>query len=174
MQRQLPGLLRVYSGSCYPEGKHPGLARLVESLWSLLTGTGRGAWAAPSLLGCLPGDAEPRVDLGPGVSGAPQAADGQGDRVVNVVGQGNHVSQRVEISGGDAAAVGPEDAPGECGVLGVLGYRPRPLWCQASLTAFPAGHGRVCVELGWSAVAVMGSPEQRLLVASHRVGFRRQ
>lgn len=40
----------------------------------------------------------------------------------------------------------------------------------ASLTAFPAGHGRVCVELGWSALAVMGSPEQRLLVASHRVG----
>jgi hypothetical protein len=85
----------------------------------------------PSCLGGLAGDAEPGADLGPGVPGVPQAGDGLGDRVVDVIGQADHVGQGLDVAGSDAAAVGPQDAPGERGVLAVLGNRPPPLGCQA-------------------------------------------
>jgi hypothetical protein len=48
-------------------------------------------------LGGLAGNAEPGADLGPGVPGVPQAADGLGDRVVDFVGQSDHSSTRAAL-----------------------------------------------------------------------------
>jgi hypothetical protein len=107
------------------------VARAKSLPWLLLPGSGHRGRMAPSLLGCLAGDAEPGADLSPGVPGVSQAGDGLGYGIVDVVDQADHVGERLDIAGGDAAAVGREDAPGERGLLGVLGDRPPPLWCQA-------------------------------------------
>ena len=86
------------------------------------------SWAvtAPALLGCLPGDAEPGADVSPAVAVAAQPGDGVADGGVEVVGERGHVGDGVDVAGGDAAAVGADDAPGEGGVLVVLDDRPAP------------------------------------------------
>ena len=69
------------------------------------------AVAAPPLLGCLAGDAEPEADVGPAVA-ALGASPVMASRMAasSVVGERGHVVMRVDVAGGDAAAVGADDA----------------------------------------------------------------
>jgi hypothetical protein len=86
--------------------------------------------ATPTLLGSLTSHAESVADLVPGVADGSQAVDGCLDGVVDVVGQVDQMDQRFDITGGDAATVGAQDAAGEGGAVGVLSDRPRAFWCQ--------------------------------------------
>jgi hypothetical protein len=47
------------------------------------------------LLSGLAADTETGADLGPGIPGIPQAAGGLADRVVDLIGQADHVGQRL-------------------------------------------------------------------------------
>ena len=85
---------------------------------------------APALLGALAGDAEPQGDVGPGVAEGAEAGDGLADGVVEVVGEVGHGGDGFDVSGGDAAAVGADDAAEERGVLVVLDDPRSPFWCQ--------------------------------------------
>ena len=49
---------------------------------------------------------------------------------VEVVGEVGHVGDGFDVSGGDAAAVGADDAAEERGVLVVLDDPRSPFWCQ--------------------------------------------
>ena len=97
----------------------------------LVSVTGAGI-VAPALLGSLAGDAEPHGDVGPAVAEFAQAGDGVAGGVLEVVGEGAMVGDGFDVAGGDAAAVGADDAAEESGVLVVLDDRCA-VWCQGLL-----------------------------------------
>ena len=88
---------------------------------------------APALLGSLAGDAEPHGDVGPGVAELAEAGDGLAGGVLEVVGEVGHGGDGLDVAGGDAAAVGADDAAEERGVLVVLDDPVSPFWCQGPL-----------------------------------------
>lgn len=95
------------------------------------------------------------------------------DCYVNVLGKADHVRQRFNIAGGDAATVRPQDASGEGDVLALFSVTGRRRFgVKLLLTVFWTGQGWVCSGLGWPGLAVMVAPG-RWLVASHLVGFTR-
>src|SRR5271166_4948983 len=99
--------------------------------------------AAPALLGGLAGDAEPGTDVGPGVAEPAQPGDGLADSGVDLPGQVGHGGEGVDVTGGDAAGVGAQDAAGEAGVLVVADRPPGAVWCQRWIdTVVAAGAGR--------------------------------
>ena len=121
------------------------------------------------MLCSLAGDAEPGLNLGPGIANGSKSIDGLLDGVVDVVGQADQVGQ-TRIADCDAAAVGAQDAPGKAAYSELSVTGRRRFGVKTSSTLFPAGLGRVCPWLGCPELAVMASPG---LVASHLVGFTR-
>jgi hypothetical protein len=87
----------------------------------------------PSVAGGLADDAESGADLGPGVTADAQALDGLGYGGVDLLGQTEHEGQGLDVAVPDAATVGAQDAPDECGVLVVLDLAPRTFQCQPGL-----------------------------------------
>ena len=87
------------------------------------------------MLGSLAGDAEPHGDVGPGVAEVAESGDGLAGGVLEVVGEGGHGGDGLDVAGGDAAAVGAYDAAQERGVLVVLDDPVGPFWCQRLLDA---------------------------------------
>jgi len=71
-------------------------------------------------VGCLPGGAEPAGDVAPRVPERAQSVDGVLGGGVELGGQAEQVGQGVDVSAGDAAAVGADDPGGEPCVVVVL------------------------------------------------------
>src|ERR1017187_2061731 len=104
---------------------------------------GLGLQLSPSLLGSLPGDAEPGADLGPGVAPVAQAPDRLGYGGVELVSEADHEGQGFDFAVPDAAGVGAQDASDECAVLVVLDLPWMALRCQSSLESVrPGKRGR--------------------------------
>ncbi len=96
--------------------------------------------ATPALLRCLPSDAEPGRNLGPGVTGLAQADHGSADGLVQLGREPDHVGQGVNVASCNSPRVRPHNASNEPGVLVVLDRSPSRVWCQPGLdTRSPAG-----------------------------------
>src|ERR1039457_7188880 len=106
---------------------HP--ARICRDGLSRVAGT-VATGIAPALLGSLAGDSEAGGDVGPAVAAGAESCDGVAEGGVDVAGDARHGGNGLDGAGGDAAAVGGQDAAEEGGVLVVLYNRPSPFQCQ--------------------------------------------
>ena len=66
-------------------------------------------------------------DVGPAVAVGAEAGDGALGGGADLVGECGHVGDGLDVAGGDAAAVGAQDAAEEGGVLVVLDDAPSPV-----------------------------------------------
>ena len=65
--------------------------------------------------------------------------DGLADRSIDLLGEAGQGDERVDVAVSDTAGVGPQDAPGEPGVVVVLDQPPRPFGCQGPVDGVLAG-----------------------------------
>ena len=103
-----------------------------------------------------------------------EAGDGLADGVVEVVGEVGHVGDGFDVSGGDAAAVGADDAAEERGVLVVLDDPRSPFCCQGPVDGELGGADRGChrVPPVGAVVALAGRTRHAVLLfgAADRAG----